>query len=517
MSATVSTPIPGPAASEPSSIETPYFVLDPDELRAQVTAFEAAFPGAEINYAVKANGTPEVLTVLANTSCGFEVASWYEVERLLSLGIDSRRIIYGTAVKPTWHVERAATAGVDRFAADSSEELTMLSKSAPGSRVYIRAAVDDSGSVFQMSGKFGAPLEHVEELVRQAASVGLEPYGLSINVGSQSLSPSSWSNGITELRPVFEALSADELQVATLNLGGGFPVSYVNHQAVPTLDTIARLVNDAVECLPYRPKLLLEPGRALVASSMTFVASVVARVERPDGPWLFLDGGTYNGLVEALGSQGSTDYPVLLDGSPHRSDVDEQFVLAGPTGDNLDIVTSAARLPGDTSVGDRLVFANAGAYTLSMTSRFNGFPEPTVHLLEAQRADEGTGATSIDTIESRLSIGFPDSPADWCAAPARIDSHELRILDHPVMRDWEQDYMAALADVVTDAGGEILELGYGLGISAKAVQAHERVTKHVVVECHPDVVAACLRDCRSAIASQRLHCLSASGRRSRLD
>lgn len=104
-------------------------------------------------------------------------------------------------------------------------------------------------------------------------------------------------------------------------------------------------------------------------------------------------------------------------------------------------------------------------------------------------------------------MGFPDRKEDWAKADAIYDEHSLRIAGHPVMEDWEIHYMEKLAEIATLNAGTILELGYGLGLSAKAIELHN-ITAHYIVECHPDVVARCVKDFHYAIAANRLHVLS---------
>src|SRR5258708_5534783 len=103
----------------PSDQPTPYFVLDRGELTERLNEFRTQFQTDQIYYAMKANPHPEVLRTLAAHGCGFESASWPEIEILLGIGVPPQRIIYGTAVKPRDHVLAAAGGGVDRFAADS--------------------------------------------------------------------------------------------------------------------------------------------------------------------------------------------------------------------------------------------------------------------------------------------------------------------------------------------------------------------------------------------------------------
>ncbi len=113
----------------------------------------------------------------------------------------------------------------------------------------------------------------------------------------------------------------------------------------------------------------------------------------------------------------------------------------------------------------------------------------------------------MDTFNSRIKIGFPESRNDWTKTSAIYDEHTLRIGGHPVMEDWELGYMNLLASIATSKGGSILELGFGLGLSAKAIQSSE-IKLHFVIECHPDVITKCVKDFHEAISSNRLHIFS---------
>jgi guanidinoacetate N-methyltransferase len=111
------------------------------------------------------------------------------------------------------------------------------------------------------------------------------------------------------------------------------------------------------------------------------------------------------------------------------------------------------------------------------------------------------------TIKARTMIGFPSTREDWNRAPARFGAHALRIAGHPVMEDWEAGYMTTLARIATSNGGSILEIGYGLGLATREIQAAD-IKTHWLVECHPDVIDRCLTDLRPGLDANRLHVVS---------
>jgi len=361
--------------------ETPYFIASRKRIIAAYRGFESYFPGAAIYYAMKANSEPGVLRTLVAAGAGFEIASAHELRLLARLSVPPVKIIYGSSIKPIAHVKECHEYGIDRFAADSFLEVERIAAAAPNARIYIRARVDDAGSVFQFSEKFGAEIASIVPMLQLATARGLRPYGISFHVGSQASNAAAWANALSALAPALHGLRDAGIGIEVLNLGGGYPYRYPSARDAPDLECIATSITAALERLPYRPALILEPGRAVIADAVILVTSVIARVERKGVNWLFLDAGVYNALHETLAFQGSTQYRV----TPIRASADCQqlrFALAGPTGDSPDVIMRDALLPSDTRVGDRLIFHGVGAYSLSVASRFNGFPKPPVYFLE---------------------------------------------------------------------------------------------------------------------------------------
>ncbi|HSX44461.1 MAG TPA: hypothetical protein VLF87_00745 [Patescibacteria group bacterium] len=113
----------------------------------------------------------------------------------------------------------------------------------------------------------------------------------------------------------------------------------------------------------------------------------------------------------------------------------------------------------------------------------------------------------MNTITTRTAIGFPERKEEWNEAPARFTEHTLRIAGHPVMEDWEANYMDKLAEIAASKGGAVLELGYGLGLSSAAIQTRG-VDAHFIIECHPDVVTRSIQDLHEGIQASRVHILS---------
>jgi ornithine decarboxylase len=360
--------------------KTPFFYTSRDVLRRNYELYTDLFDDVEIYYALKANSDPKILSYLDNIGCGFEAASAYEIEMLLDIGVSPKKIIYGTSIKPAEHIRIAHSVGIKRFAADSKEEVKKVADNAPGAQIFIRTIVDDGGSVFTMSERFGAEANAVKDMLIYAKQLGLKPYGISFYVGSQAAHSDIWARGVHTIKPIIESLLKDGIKLEVINIGGGFPVHYNNHQDAPELRDIVTEVHNALHTLPYMPKIIMEPGRGIVATSTVLVSEVIARNDRFNKPWLCLDAGIYNALYESMIHQGKTRYPIRLLNPPLEPVKQAEFTLAGPTGDSLDIIARTVKLPAYVDVGEQLVFEHAGAYTINMASRFNGFPPPPLYI-----------------------------------------------------------------------------------------------------------------------------------------
>jgi ornithine decarboxylase len=353
---------------------TPYLVTDLDAIARRHAAFEEAMPGVLTRYAMKCNPAPEILRTLAERGAGFEIASLGELRMLQAIGTDPAEVLYSNPVKPPSHIAEAFRAGVWRFSFDSPNELAKIAEHAPGAAVYVRLRVDDTSSVFPLSRKFGTDVDDAYDLMLLAKRLGLRPYGVTFHVGSQCTNPKAWHDAIGDAGQLMNMLLADGIELAMLDLGGGFPARYTSD--VPTIDEIGTVVNSAVaSLLPYAPELLVaEPGRHLVAESSVMAATVIGRETREGENWLYVEVGVYNGLMEVLQTPGGWDFPMWAS----RADAPTMpFTVTGPSCDSTDTIAYGVPLPATLEVGDVVYLGSTGAYTLAYASHFNGFPPPT--------------------------------------------------------------------------------------------------------------------------------------------
>ncbi|RLC96811.1 MAG: type III PLP-dependent enzyme [Chloroflexi bacterium] len=353
--------------------DTPALVIDRGMIRQKYREFCHEFPGWHIYYALKANPHPGIVEVLRELGCDFEISSQGELDLLLRLGVPAERIISSNPVKAPAFIRSARDAGIDVFAFDSSAEVDKLSRLAPGSKVYVRLSVPNEGSEWPLSKKFGVETEEAVDFLVQAQDSGLAPQGIAFHVGSQCTNPSTWAKAIGKSRAVWDMAASRGVELCALNIGGGFPVEYT--RPVPSVGEIARVVREAIgQTFPQGVDVLVAPGRALVGEAGVLAATVLAKADRDGEKWLYLDVGVFNGLMEAVGGM---KYAL----SAPRGGQNERWVLAGPSCDSFDVISTEAELP-ELEIGDRLYIKSAGAYTTAYASEFDGFPIPKVHFVE---------------------------------------------------------------------------------------------------------------------------------------
>ncbi|HRF62795.1 MAG TPA: type III PLP-dependent enzyme [Candidatus Competibacter sp.] len=356
--------------------ETPFLIVLLDRIQQKYEEFCTCFPSAKIYYAVKANPGVELLALLRDLGSHFDIASIYELDRVLDLGVTADRMSFGNTIKKARHIREAYEKGVRLFTSDCEMDIRNIAKEAPGSRVFFRLLMDavTSDSDWPLSRKFGCQPRMSMDLIVLAADLGLEPYGVSFHVGSQQREIPAWDAAIGQAHALFDWMEQKHLRLKAINMGGGFPADYLV-KANP-LSVYAEEINRYLSQYFGNsiPEIYLEPGRGLVGDAGVLVSEIVtiAKKSKTDlKRWIYTDVGIFNGLMETLGE--SIKYPVYTEKKGETGDV----IMAGPTCDSLDIMYEHFKyqLPLSLESGDRLYWLSTGAYTASYSAiEFNGFP-----------------------------------------------------------------------------------------------------------------------------------------------
>ncbi len=356
--------------------ETPFVVIDTKIISDSYDQLVSNFPFAKIYYAVKANPATEITELLRDKGSNFDIASIYELDKVMATGVGPERISYGNTIKKAKDIRYFYDKGVRMYATDSEADLRNIAKAAPGSKVYVRILTEGSNTAdWPLSRKFGCQTDMALDLLILAKQLGLVPYGVSFHVGSQQRDIDVWDAAIAKVKVIFERLKEEDgIVLQMINMGGGFPANYIakTNDLTTYADEIIRFLKD--DFGDDLPEIILEPGRSLIANAGVLVSEVVlvsrksrTAVER----WVFTDVGKFSGLIETMDE--SIKFPIWTEKKGEM----EEVVIAGPTCDSADIMYEHYKygLPLNLASGDRLYWFSTGAYTTSYSAvEFNGFP-----------------------------------------------------------------------------------------------------------------------------------------------
>ncbi len=343
----------------------PMHCLRPAVVTAAARRMVEAFPG-DVLYAVKCNPDLSVLRAIWDGGVRhFDCASAPEVSMVRSVFPDAA-IHFMHPVKARHAIREAyAQHGVRDFVLDSADELAKIlqeTDNAGDLGLFVRLALPAGGAAYDLSGKFGAPVDEAAELLRAARPHAVR-LGVCFHVGSQCLEPLAYRRA---LALTGEAIRLAGVPVEVIDAGGGFPVSYPD-VTPPPLGAYLAEIEAAFEQLglPETTRLWAEPGRALVAAG----TSVVVQVQLRRGDALYINDGVYGSLSDA--GTPRFRFPTRL---IRKSDEPASgFELFGPTCDSADHMRGPFFLPADVREGDWIEIGQLGAYGACLRTAFNGF------------------------------------------------------------------------------------------------------------------------------------------------
>lgn len=352
--------------------EDPVYLFNREHLANRAMDFQTEFPGL-VSYAVKANTRNRVLrTLIQQGICNFDVASISEIRRLMALD-PGVQIHFNNPVKSAAAIASAYHEyGVRSFALDEKRELEkiLLACGDPAQLMLsVRFKLGRHQAAFDFGSKFGATPEQAAGLLELIHKAGAKA-ALTFHPGSQCADPNEYRRYIYSAA---EISSAAKTPLVQLNVGGGFPEYYANSILAPRrryFDTIKQAMSKAFGGGRNRPGVICEPGRAMVASSISLLCRVIH--VREEDRIAFINDGVYGGLQEQSLTDLSLPLTVWRNAEPLINDC-TAFTVFGPTCDPSDRLPRRLELPADLRAGDYLEFSLVGAYGSATATTFNGF------------------------------------------------------------------------------------------------------------------------------------------------
>jgi diaminopimelate decarboxylase len=383
-------------------VGTPAYVVAEEDLRARAQAFLAAFEAAGqddygVVFASKAFPATAVMALFAQEGLGCDVASAGELHLALRAGFDPSRLVLHGNARDDGELGAALDARVGLIVIDNFDDIDRLERLVRGrgepQPVLLRVTPDVRGdthdkiSTGQADSKFGLGLADTRDAIERVGRIGgLELRGLHLHIGSNLLA----------LEPFRAAIAAiaDLGDFPVYDVGGGLGVAYLGEQEPPAIeDYVSEVVSAARELLGPGKRLLIEPGRALVANGVVTLYRVVS-VKHSVSTWVAVDGGMSDNLRPML--YGARYEAQIAD----RLGASTRVQLAGKHCESGDVIIKDALLD-DPRVGDLVVVPVTGAYGYAMANNYNGVPRPPVVFAKDGEARVVVRRETLDDLHAR--------------------------------------------------------------------------------------------------------------------
>lgn len=398
--------------------KTPLYLMDESKIREKMRAYKGAMEkyfgeGSMPLYASKAASFKRIYEIAKEEKIGVDVVSDGELYTAIRAGFSAKNIFFHGNNKTAQEISFAIENGIGYFVADSLFELERIDKEAkkrgiiqkillritPGIDVHTNKKIA-TGSV---DSKFGMAIEtgQASSFVKAALEYdNIELLGYHCHVGSQVFDASVFNDAVDIMLDFAkEILNTFGFEPEILNLGGGFGVRYVEKD--PELD-IEKTICEVAEILDKkcksvgikRPKILMEPGRSIVADAgMTLYT--VGTVKNITGfkNYVAIDGGMSDNPRFALYG---AEYTVI-NASKADKKTDFKADVVGKCCESGDVIAENSMLA-DTKVGDILAVLTTGAYNYSMSSNYNRISKPPVVMLSKEKDYLAVKRETLDDI-----------------------------------------------------------------------------------------------------------------------
>jgi diaminopimelate decarboxylase len=373
---------------------TPLYVYSADQIVERLTLFQQALAGRDhlVCYAVKANSALAILKLLAARGAGFDIVYGGELERVLAAAPEAAgRIVFSGVGKTAAEIDRALEANILEFNVESEAELELLATRARRMKRKARFALRVNPDVFAdthpyistglREHKFGVDIRRALAIYKSAAgNKWLEAHGVSVHIGSQIRSATPFGAAMERVAKLARQLAREGTVLKSIDAGGGLGIDYhsAEFDAAAKVAEWATAVQHALG--DFQGRLLLEPGRFLVAQAGALVARVL-NVKRNGKKAFVITDAAMNDLIRPALYQA---YHEIVPVRP-RSGRPRVVDVVGPVCESGDFFARDRKLA-PVEPGDLVALLDAGAYGMAQSSNYNSRLRPAEVLVEGSRA-----------------------------------------------------------------------------------------------------------------------------------
>jgi diaminopimelate decarboxylase len=373
---------------------TPLYVYSAGQILERLEMFNQALASRAhlVCYAVKANSALAILKLLADRGAGFDIVSGGELQRVIAAAPEAvERVVFSGVGKTAAEIDLASHAGILEFNVESEAELELLAARAKKLKRRTRFALRVNPDVFAETHpyistglrehKFGIDISRARAIYRTAAgNRWLEPNGISVHIGSQIRSADPFGAALERVHKLVRQLGRDGIEIHSIDAGGGLGIDYHGGAFDPAAHVrdYAAAIDGALH--GFKGRLLLEPGRFLVAQAGALLARVL-QVKRNGTKTFVITDAAMNDLIRPALYQAYHEIVPVKRRSGRARIVD----VVGPVCETGDFFARDRKLA-PVAPGDLVALLDAGAYGMAQSSNYNTRMRPAEVLVEGAKA-----------------------------------------------------------------------------------------------------------------------------------
>ncbi len=365
-----------------AEVGTPFYCYSTATLERHYRVFAGAFADVDalVCYAMKANSNQAVLKTFAKLGAGMDVVSEGELRRARAAGVPASKITFSGVGKTAREISYALDENIHCFNVESEPELERLSALANArgatASIAIRVNPDVDAkthakiSTGKSENKFGVPISRAREVYARAAALpGIRVSGVDMHIGSQITDLAPFDDAFTLLAEFVTLLRSDGHVIDHLDLGGGLGVPYRDdNEPPPHPDAYAAIIKNRTRHLDA--KLVLEPGRLLVANAGILVTEVIYVKEGEGKTFVIVDAAMNDLIRPTLYEAYHAVWPVREPGPATPRIIAD---IVGPVCESGDYLALNRDLPA-LRTGDLVAIMSAGAYGAVQAGTYNTRP-----------------------------------------------------------------------------------------------------------------------------------------------
>jgi diaminopimelate decarboxylase len=369
-------PLPDIARAE----GTPCYVYSAGVIRANYLAYDEAFGSTPhaVCYAVKANSSLAVLSLMVKMGSSFDIVSAGELFRVLRAGGDPAKVVFSGVGKTAQEVDYALTHGIHSFNCESEAELALIDALASRRGVTAEFAlrvnpdVDAATHPYISTGlrdhKFGIGIGEATGIYDRAAKSfsSIKAAGVSCHIGSQMLDPSPVMEAVDKILALVDELRAAGHAISHVDFGGGLGVAYKETDPTPEIGAFVASLRAKVEGKDL--KVMVEPGRSIAGAAGVLLTRVLYRKKTESKEFVVVDAAMTDLIRPALYHSHHEIIPLRK--SPRGTIVAD---VVGPVCESGDFL-ARDREVANVAPGDLLAICTAGAYGFVLSSNYNARP-----------------------------------------------------------------------------------------------------------------------------------------------